>query len=118
MEQNNFYNILGSRGNGKISAQCEYIERAYEEIRKKKRAEQEVLRKIINTYTDELVELRKTLQNKIQQLKGQATTTEKESITRWAYMDVLSLVSIQLGSMRDRIEKKVEDILKDYGKEN
>ena len=118
MEQNNFYIILGSRGNGKISAQCDAIERAYEEICKKKRAEREVVGKIINTYTDELVELRKTVQNKIQQLKGQATTTKKESITRWAYMDVLSLVSIQLGSMQDRIEKKVEDIIKDYGKEN
>ena len=118
MERNNFYIILGSRGNGKISAQCDAIERAYEEICKKKRAEREIVRKIINTYTDELVKLRKTVQNKIQQLKGQATTTKKESITRWAYMDVLYLVSIQLGSIQDRIEKKVEDILKDYGKEN
>ena len=118
MEQNNFYIILGSRGNGKISAQCDAIERVYEEICKKKRAQQEVVGKIINTYTEELVKLRKTMQNKIQQLKGQATTTKKESIARWAYMDVLSLVSIQLGSMQDRIEKKVEDILKDYGKEN
>ena len=118
MEQNNFYIILGSRGNGKTSAQYDAIERAYEEICKKKQAEREVVGKIINTYTDELVKLRKTLQNKIQQLKGQATTTKKESITRWAYMDVLSLVSIQLGSMQDRIEKKVEDIIKGYEKEN
>lgn len=118
MEQNNFYIILGSRGNGKISAQCDAIERAYKEICKKKRAQREVVGKIINTYTDELVELRKMLQNKIQQLKGQATTTKKESITRWAYMDVLSLLSIQLGSMQDRIEKKVEDIIKGYEKEN
>ena len=118
MEQNEFYFILGSRGNGRIQAQCDAIERVYEEICKKKRAEREVVGKIINTYTDELVELRKTVQNKIQKLKGQATTTKKESITRWAYMDVLSLVSIQLGSMQDRIEKKVEDILKDYDKEN
>ena len=118
MEQNNFYIILGSRGNGKISAQCDAIERAYEEICKKKRAEREVVGKIINTYTEELVELRKMVQNKIQQLKEHAPTIKKESITWWAYLDVLSLVSIQLGSMQDRIEKKVEDILKDYGKEN
>ena len=117
MEQNEFYIILGSRGNGRTQAEFDYIERAYEEICKKKRAAREVVGKIINTYTDELVKLRKTLQNKIQQLKGQATT-KKESTTRWAYMDVLSLVSIQLGSMQDRIEKKVEDIIKDYGNEN
>ena len=118
MEQNEFYIILGSRGNGRTQAEIDYIKRAYEEICKKKRAEREVVGKIINTYTDELVKLRKTVQNKIQQLKGQATTTKKESITRWAYMDVLSLVSIQLGSMQDRIEKKVEDIIKGYEKEN
>ena len=92
MEQNNFYFILSSRGEGKTRAQCDAIERAYEEICKKKRAEREVLGKIINTYTEELVKLRKTMQNKIQQLKGQATTTKKESITRWAYMDVRYLV--------------------------
>lgn len=118
MEQNNFYFILSSRGDGKTRAQCDALERAYEEICKKKRAEREVVEKIIKTYTDELVELRKTMQNKIQQLKGQATTTKKESITRWAYMDVLSLASIQLGSMQDRIERKIENILEDYGKEN
>ena len=117
MEQNEFYIILGSRGNGRTQAECDYIERAYEKMCKEKRAQREVVGKIINTYTDELVKLRKTVQNKIQQLKGQATTTKKESITRWAYMDVLSLVSIQLGSMQDRIEKKVEDIIKGYEKE-
>ena len=118
MEQNNFYIILGSCGNGKISAQCDAIERVYEEICKNKRAQQEVVGKIINTYTEELVKFRKTMQNESQQLKREATTTKKESITRCAYMDVLSFVSIELGSMQDRIEKKVEDILKDYGKEN
>lgn len=118
MEKNEFYIILGSRGNGRTQSECDYIERAYEEICKKKKAEREVIGKIINTYTDELVELRKTVQNKIQQLKGQATTTKKESITRWAYMDVLSLLSIQLGSMQARIERKVEDILIDYEKQN
>lgn len=75
---------------------------------------QGLMGKIIKAYTNEFVELRKQVQNKIQQLKGQAPTTKKESITRWAYMDVLSLLSIQLGSMQDRIEKKVENIIKDY----
>ena len=35
MEQNNFYFILGSRCNGRLSAQREYLERAYVEKRKK-----------------------------------------------------------------------------------
>ena len=109
MEQNNFYFILGSRTDGKISSQCEELERAY--------AEQDIIEKIIKEYTDELIKLRKQVQEKIQQLKGQVTTTKRESITRWAYMDVLSLLSIQLGSMQARIEEKVEDIIKDYEKE-
>lgn len=117
MEQNKFYIILGSRCNGRVSAQCEYLERAYKKTAPKKQAKRDTIRKIIKAYTDELTTLRKTVQNKIQQLKGQSPTTKKESITRWAYMDVLSLLSIQLCSMQDRIEKKVEDIIKDYEKE-
>ena len=117
MEQDNFYFILVSRCNGKLSAQREYLERAYEKKRKKEQASLDTMEKIIKAYTDELITLRKTVQNKIQQLKGQSPTTKKESITRWAYMDVLELLSIQLCSMQDRIEKKVEDIIKDYEKE-
>lgn len=124
MEKNKFYIILGSRCKGRISAQCEYLARAYKKTAPKKQAERDTILKIIKAYTDELITLtdelitlRKTVQNKIQQLKGQSTTTKKESITRWAYMDVLSLLSIQLGSMQDRIEEKVEDIIKDYEKE-
>ena len=117
MEQNNFYFILGSRCNGRLSAQREYLERAYGEKRKKKQASLDAMGKIIKAYTDEFVELRKQVQNKLQQLNGQAPTTKKESITRWAYMDVLSLLSIQLTSMQDRIEKKVENIIKDYEEE-
>lgn len=117
MEQNKFDIILGSRCNGRVSAQCEYLERAYEKTAPKKRAESDTIQKIINAYTDELITLRKTLQNKIQQLKGQLPTTKQESITRWAYMDVLSLLSIQLGSVQDRIEKKLEKIIKDYEEE-
>ena len=117
MEQNNFYFILGSRCNGRLSAQCEYLERAHKKMRKKDQAPRDAIEKIIKAYTNEFVELRKQLQNKIQQLKGHAPTTKKESITRWAYMDVLSLLSIQLGSMQDRIEKKVENIIKDYEEE-
>ena len=117
MEQNNFYFILGSRCNGRLSAQREYLERAYVEKRKKEQASLDAMGKIIKAYTDEFVELRKQVQNKIQQLKGQAPTTKKESITRWAYMNVLSFLSIQLGSMQDRIEKKVENIIKDYEEE-
>ena len=117
MEKNNFYFILGSRYNGRLSAQREYLERAYKKRRKKDPSPRDAMEKIIKAYTNEFVELRKQVQNKIQQLKGQAPTTKKESITRWAYMDVLSLLSIQLGSMQDRIEKKVEDIIKDYEKE-
>ena len=116
MEQNYFYFILGSRCNGRLSAQREYLERAYSEKCKKQQASPDAIGKIIKAYTDEFVELRKQVQNKIQQLKGQSPTTKKENITRWAYMDVLSLLSIQLGSMQDRIEKKVEDIIKDYEK--
>ena len=118
MEQNNFNLILGSRTDGKISAQCEELERAYEEICKKKQAERDAIAKIVNAYTDELVKIRKSLQSAIQRLKGQAPTTERDSIYRYAYMDVLSMVSIQLGSMQDRIEKKVENIIKDYEKQN
>lgn len=118
MEQNNFYFILGSRCNGRLSAQREYLERAYEKKRKKEQASLDAIGKIIKAYTDEFVELRKQVQNKIQQLNGQVTTTKRESITRWAYMDVLSLLSIQLCSMQARIEEKVEEIIKDYEKQN
>ena len=118
MEQNNFYFILGSRTDGKITAQCEDLERAYEEMCKKKQAERDAIAKIVNAYTDELVKIRKSLQTKIQQLKGQSPTTKRDSIYRFAYMDVFSIVSIQLGSMQDRIEKKVENIIKDYEKQN
>ena len=117
MEQDNFYFILGSRCNGRLSAQCEYLERAYKKMRKKDQSPRDAIKKIIKAYTNEFVELRKQVQNKIQQLKGQAPTTKKESITRWAYMDVLSLLSIQLKSMQDRIENKVENIIKDYEEE-
>ena len=117
MEQNNFYFILGSRGNGRLSAQREYLERAYKKMNKKDTSPRDAMGKIIKAYTDELIKLRKQVQEKIQQLKGQVTTTKRESITRWAYMDVLSLLSIQLGSMQARIEEKVEEIIKDYEKE-
>ena len=117
MGQDNFYFILGSRCNGRLSAQREYLERSYKKMRKKDPSPRDAMEKIIKAYTNEFVELRKQVQNKIQQLKGQAPTTKKESITRWAYMDVLSLLSIQLCSMQDRIEKNVEDIIKDYEKE-
>ena len=117
MKKNKFYIILDSRFNGRVSVQCEYLERAYKKTAPKKQAERDTILKIIKAYTDELITLRKIVQNKIQQLNGQSPTTKKESITRWAYMDVLSLLSIQLGSMQDRIEKKVEDIIKDYEKE-
>lgn len=36
MEQNKFYIILGSRCNGRVSAQCEYLERAYKKTAPKK----------------------------------------------------------------------------------
>lgn len=117
MEQNNFCLILGSRCNGRVSAQCEYLERAYEEKRNKEQAPRDAIGKIIKAYTDEFVELRKQLQKKIQQLKGQSPTTKRESIYRFAYMDIFSALSIQLGSMQDRIEKKVEDIIKEYEEE-
>ena len=87
------------------------------EQNKKEQASLDAMGKIIKAYTDEFVELRKQLQNKIQQLKGQVPTTKRESIYRFAYMDIFSMLSIQLGSMQDRIEKKVEDIIKDYEKE-
>lgn len=117
MEQNNFYIILGSRGNGRISAQCEYIERAYEEIRKKKQAERDMIGKIINAYSEELVKYRKTLQKEIQRLKGRAVNKLDRDIVN-AYMDVFSMVSIELGKIKDRTEKKCEDILEDYEKQN
>ena len=117
MEKNNFYFILGSRYNGRLSAQREYLERAYEKKRKKEQASLDAIAKIIKAYTDELVDIRKQLQNKIQQLKGQAPTTKREKLYRFACMDIFSVLSIQLGSMQDRIEKKVEDIIKDYEKE-
>ena len=87
------------------------------EQNKKEQASLDAMGKIIKAYTDEFVELRKQVQNKIQQLKGQVPTTKRESIYRFAYMDIFSILSIQLGSMQDRIEKKVEDIIKDYEKE-
>lgn len=118
MEQNNFYIILGSRGNGRISAQCEYIERAYEEMCKKKQAERDMIGKIINAYSEELDEYRKTLKKEIQRLKGQTTGSKREKDSLYAYMDVFSIVSIQLEKIKNSIEKKVEDILKDYEKEN
>ena len=117
MEQNNFYFILGSRCNGRLSAQREYLERAYGKKRKKEQASLNAMGKIIKAYTYEFVELRNQLQNKIQHLKGQAPTTKRGSIYRFAYMDIFSTLSIELGSMQDRIEKKVEDIIKDYEKE-
>ena len=118
MEQNNFYVILGCRGNGKISAQCEELEQAYEEMCKKKKAERDMIGKIINAYTDELVEYRKTLQKEIQRLKGRAAHNKLEKDIINAYMDVFSMVSIELGKIKDRIEKKCEDILEDYEKQN
>ena len=83
MEQDNFYFILVSRFNGRLSAQREYLERSYKKMRKKDPSPRDAMEKIIKAYTNEFVELRKQVQNKIQQLKGQATTTKKESITRW-----------------------------------
>ena len=118
MEKNNFYIILGSRGNGRISAQYEYIERAYEEMCKKKQAERDMIGKIINAYSEELVEYRKTLQKEIQRLKGRAVHQKLERDIVNAYMDVFSMVSIELGKIKDRIEKKCEDILEDYEKQN
>lgn len=106
MEQTNFYFILGSRGNGKTAAQCDALERAYEEMCKKKQAERDTIGKIINEYTDELVKLRKSIQKQIQRLKGYCPKTEKEKIIRFAQMDVMSLASIQIGSMQNRIEEK------------
>ena len=117
MEQNNFYFILGSRCNGRLSAQREYLERAYEKMHKKDTSPRDAMGKIIKAYTDEFVELRKQVQKKIQQLKGQVPTTKRESIYRFAYMDIFSVLSIQLGSMQDRIEKKVEGIIKEYEEE-
>ena len=118
MEKNNYYIILESRGNGRISAQREYIERAYEEMRKKKQAERYMIGKIINAYSEELDEYRKTLKKEIQRLKGQTTGSKREKDSLYAYMDVFSMVSIQLEKIKNSIEKKVEDILKDYEKEN
>lgn len=118
MEQNNFYIILGSRGNGRMSAQSEYIERAYEEMCKKKQAARDMIGKIINAYSEELEEYRKTLKKEIQRLKGQTTDSKREKDSLYAYMDVFSIVSIQLEKIKNSIEKKVEDILKDYEKEN
>lgn len=118
MEQNNFYFILGSRTDGKISAQCEELERAYEEMCKKKQAERHMIGKIINACSEELDEYRKTLQKEIQRLKGQTTGSKREKDSLYAYMDVFSMVSIQLGKIKNSIEKKVEDILKDYEKQN
>lgn len=118
MEQNNFYIILGSRGNGKISAQCDAIERAYEEICKKKQAEREIIGKIINAYNEELVKYRKTLQEEIQRLMGQTSAKKVEKDIIYAYINVLSRLSIQLGKTENSIERKVEDIIKGYEKEN
>lgn len=118
MEQNNFYIILGSRGNRRISAQCEYIERAYEEMCKKKQAERDMIGKIINAYSEELDEYRKTLKKKIQQLKGQKTGSKREKDIMYAYMDVFSMVSTNLEKIKNSIEKKVENIISDYEKEN
>lgn len=106
MEQNNFYFILGSRTDGKISAQCEELERANEEICKKKQAERDMIGKIINAYSEELVEYRKTLQEKIQWLKGQ-TCSKREKDILYAYMDVLSMVSTQLEKIKNSMEKKL-----------
>ena len=47
MEKNNFYFILGSRYNGRLSAQREYLERAYEKKRKKEQASLDEIAKII-----------------------------------------------------------------------
>lgn len=118
MEQNNFYFILGSRCNGRLSAQGEYLEKEYEKMCKKKQAERDAITKIINAYTDELVKIRKSVQTQIQRLKGQAPTTKRDSIYRFAYMDVFSMLSIQLASMQYRIEEKVENIIKNYEKQN
>ena len=118
MEQNNFYIILGSRGNGRISAQCEYIERAYEEMCKKKQAERDMIGKIINAFSEELVEYRKTLQKEIQRLKGATSHSKREKDILYAYMDVFSMVSTKLEKIKNSIEKKVENIISDYEKEN
>ena len=118
MEQNNFYFILGSRCNGRLSAQCEYLERAYEEMCKKKQADRDIIGKIINACSQELVEYRKTLKKEIQRLKGQTSNSKLERDILYAYMDVFSMVSIQLEKITNSIEKKVEDILKDYEKQN
>ena len=118
MEQNNFYFILGSRTDGKITAQCEELERTYEEMCKKKQAERDMIGKIINAYSEGLVEYRKTLQKEIQRLKGRAVHNKLERDIVNAYMDVFSMVSIELGKIKDRIEKKCEDILEDYEKQN
>ena len=51
MGQDNFYFILGSRCNGRLSAQREYLERSYKKMRKKDPSPRDAMEKIIKAYT-------------------------------------------------------------------
>lgn len=118
MEQNNFYFILGSRGNGKTRAQCDALERAYEEMRKKKQAERDVIGKIINAYTDELIKLVKKVSKNMLYIKQCKPKTREECIMCNTKVDALRMFEIDLTTTQLSIDSKIKEIMQDYDKEN
>ena len=118
MEQNEFYYILGSRGNGRTESQRDYIERAYEKMRKEEQAKRDLVGKIINVYDEEIQRLINIYARRIRFLKRFSPQSKKEAIIRNEQMLVNNLCVAEIGYMKQCINKKVEDITKDYGKEN
>lgn len=118
MEQNEFYYILGSRGNGRTESQCDYIERAYEKMRKEKQATRDLVGKIIDVYDEEIQRLINIYARRVRFLKRFSPQSKKEAIIRNEQMLVNNLCVAEMGYMKQCINKKVEDIIKDYGKEN
>lgn len=118
MERNEFYIILGSRGNGRTQAECDYIERAYEEICKKKQATRDLVGKIIDVYDEEIQRLINIYVRRVRFLKRFSPQSKKEAIIRNEQMLGANLCIAEMAYMKQCINKTVEDILKDYGKEN
>ena len=116
MEQNEFYVILGSRGNGRTQAQCDYIERAYEKMRKEKQMTRDLIGKIIDAYDEEIQKLINIYASRLSLLKRFSPQNKKEAIIRNEQMLGANLCIAELAYMKQCINKTVEDIIKGYEK--
>lgn len=118
MKQNEFYTILGSRGNGRTQAQFDYIERAYEKIRKEKQMTCDLIGKIIDAYDEEIQKLINIYAIQLILLERFSPQNKKEAIIRNEQMRGVNLCIAKLAYMKKYINKTVEDIIKNYVKEN